>query len=437
MVKPPNEGGCSDGGNGLPRTSSLSENPPVDGGHSDGCGPPPEPEAPPPEHARGSPLLEANITEVCRAPTHAPAPGSCNTGVITSDQGALRCAPVRKGAHAPGSSSPEAYFDSLRIDTLKLSAEVNTDSVRSLGADLIQKKRSSDTETITAHDGTSLEVQSHDPNDNRSVLLLGEGIEITAVPIGDTPVPFLAVEFGASWCWNHTAPEIIQWARDFCTSFGIETTRTLVSRMDVCTDVDERFFRSDVGRFEGKHRGALTGTVAFTEADDTFTGLRYQRSEGRPLTFRVYDKRKEVETRDGHTFWNEVWESYDVDENTPVWRVEFEAQRPRLKERGIDTWEDLTQSKIERFWTYCTEDFARMDRMVWERVQSVSTERSADRVEVDPQFDPESLQRQADGCIESAAKGNQTSKADELERLMQRQDEETTRELARRLNQPS
>jgi hypothetical protein len=207
--------------------------------------------------------------------------------------------------------------------------------------------------------------------------------------------------------------------------------------MDVCTDVDERFFRSDVGRFEGKHRGALTGTVAFTEADDTFTGLRYQRSEGRPLTFRVYDKRKEVETRDGHTFWNEVWESYDVDENTPVWRVEFEAQRPRLKERGIDTWEDLTQSKIERFWTYCTEDFARMDRMVWERVQSVSTERSADRVEVDPQFDPESLQRQADGCIESAAKGNQTSKADELERLMQRQDEETAREVARRLNQPS
>lgn len=387
--------------------------------------------------ARGRPLSEAEIKEVRRAPAHAPTPASCNTGVKNRDQGALQCAGTHSGATAPGSPGPEDYFNSLRIDTLKLSAEVASESIRRLGMRWVEEKRSSDPENpsvVTAHDGTELEVKAHDPNDNRSVLMVGEGVEVTAVPKGQTPVPFVGVEFGASWCWNHSPEELTEWARKFCEHFGMVIERALVSRMDACTDVDERFYRTDVGRFEGEHRGALSGTVTFSGADDSFTGLRYERSTHRPLTFRVYDKRAEVDTRDGHTFWNEVWKAHDIAEGTPVWRVEFEAQRPRLRERGITTWEDLTEERIERFWTYCTGDFARMDRELWSSVQGASTQDAADRATVEPQFDPEHLQRQADGCVESAAEGNRTSKAEELARLVERQDDATQEELNSILN---
>jgi hypothetical protein len=279
---------------------------------------------------------------------------------------------------------------------------VDRQTVDRLGSRWIEKKRkaSDSTQTVTAHDGTAFEVQPHDPNDNRTVCMVAPGIEMTAVPAGRTPVPWVSVEFGAVWCWNHSLDELASWARNACQSFGMRFSRTLVTRMDACVDVDERFTRSDVRRFEGQHRGNLTGTVAFSDGTNGFTGLRYQRTKDRDLTFRVYDKCAEVDTRDGHTFWNEVWDAHDVDEDSPVWRVEFEARRGRLRERGIDSWKSLTSNTLEQFWSYCTEDFARMDRQLWDRIQDASTQDASEREEVDPVFDPEQLTKQAAGSME-------------------------------------
>ena len=383
--------------------------------------------------------IEAIEAPDCRAPAHAPTPGLCNTGVIIESQGALQGGRDAGATPTRGTFTPNDYFGSLRLDTLKLSAEVATESAERVGLEWIEKKRKAADDTdsaprVTAHDGTQLKVKAHGPNDNRSVLMVGSGIEVTAVPSGNTPVPFLAIEFGAAPCWNHSVDELTQWAQDFADYFGLWLDRTLVSRMDACTDVDERFYRSDVDRFEGQHRGGLTGTVAFENDANRFTGLRYERSSHRPLTFRVYDKRAEVDTRDGHTFWEKVWDRHGVNEDTPIWRVEFEARRGRLKERGIRSWGDLNQSNLERFWTYCTTKFARMDRQVWDKVQDASTQDAADRAETEDHFDPEGLHRQADGCMDSAARKGDTSKAEELARLIDRQDDATKEELRDLLN---
>lgn len=341
----------------------------------------------------------------CRALQRAPTPGLCNTGVKIDGQRALQPAGTPGRTRERGNPTPDQYFDALRVDTLKLSAKVDMDTADPVGEHWIEKKRvaahAEDLPTIQAHDGTELKVHPHGPNDNRAVLMTGEGIEVTAVP--KSPVPFIAFEFGAEQCWNRSPAELVQWARDFAALWGIEITSTLVSRLDACVDVDERFYRSDVDRFEGRHRGNLTGTVAFSDGRKGFTGFRYDRSKDRDLTFRVYDKRAEADSGDGRSLWPEVWDAHQVDEDTPVWRVEFEARRGRLEARGIDSWDDLTRSKLEQFWTYCTEQFARMDRQVWDRIQNASTQDAAERAEVDPNYDPERLTKQAAGCVRRIA----------------------------------
>jgi len=354
------------------------------------------------------PIAEVEAEVECRAHTTR-TPVQCNTGVRIRSQGALRCAGTPEHTPERGSYTPESYFDALRLDTLKLTAEVDRETVERLGSEWLDQKdlaaERDETPTVTAHDGTELEFKSSNTDrlhDNRTVLMRGEGIQITAIPQGNTPVPWIGIEYGAEQCWNHSPGELVQWARDFCTLFGIKVEATKVSRMDACVDVDERFYHSDLRRFGGYFGGDFAGTMEFSDGSSGFTGFRYERSTTRPLTFRVYDKRAEQESTDGD-FWPDVWSEHQVGDDAPVWRVEFEAGRDRLKERGVDTWSDLKGQKIERFWTYCTTSFAHMDRQVWDRVQDASTQDAAERAEVEPQRDAERLKLQGLGAIKAAA----------------------------------
>jgi hypothetical protein len=86
--------------------------------------------------------------------------------------------------------------------------------------------------------------------------------------------------------------------------------------------------------------------------------------------------------------------------------VEFEARRARLRERGIDTWDDLDRAAVERFWTYCVTDYCRMDRQVWDKVQDASPRMGAPRREIATVFDPEQLKAQVIGIIEKLEQEN-------------------------------
>jgi len=97
-----------------------------------------------------------------------------------------------------------------------------------------------------------------------------------------------------------------------------------------------------------------------------------------PVQARIYDKGKEVSRPGGKTWFTSIWE---LDSPEDVWRIEYQLRRLFLKERGIDTVEDLVVN-LGSMWAYLTEQWfsLRLDddsnvgrRTVhpfWEAVQS-------------------------------------------------------------------
>mgnify|MGYP006288976589 CR=1 FL=1 len=344
-------------------------------------------------------------------------PASGVTGVTNRSQGA----PRRAGdTRAPGSTddfTPDesGYFDSLRVDTLKLSARVDRDSVDELQDVLSRRKERARQEdectTLDAHDGTELHVRGSTPDDNRKVLLDGGPIVVTAM--AQENIPWLSFTFRAAACWQNDVDELVQWARDFAAFYGIEIMDTLVSRLDLCTDVDERFYGTDTRKLSGR----FSNQTAVYRDRGKVHAITYERTSDRPVCWRIYDKRHEVDDRDGRSFWPEVWDAHDVDEDAPIWRVEFEAKRARLRERGIDSWEDLTAENVNAFWTYCTEEFTHMDRQVWDRVQDVTVEEAAERADVDSIYDPERMELQIMGMARRIAREEDRSIRDVLDDL--------------------
>jgi hypothetical protein len=352
-------------------------------------------------HAPDDDRATVELDDERRARQHAQAPASSITGAKIDSNGAPQQAHTHERGHERGDRGPDQYFDSLRADTVKLSARVDRDELDDLRQWLLDRKREAQqgqSTVIEAHDGSTLTVADHSPSDNRKVLLEGDhGMEVTAV--AQENVPFISFRFGASMCWNHSPAELVEWARKFCTFYGMEITGTLVSRLDLCVDVDERFYASDAQRFSGTHGGGMSVDY---DRKDRPKMIYYPRTSSRDLTWRIYNKRKEVEDT-SRQFWEHVWDAHQVEEGDPIWRVEYEAKRPCLRERGIDSWDELTSERIEAFWAYCTSRFSTMDRQVWERIQQASTQDEADRAEVGPTFDPERLTDQAAGCVRRIA----------------------------------
>jgi len=352
-----------------------------------------------PEMGGDSVPIQAIEEADCRALQHAPTPASCITGVTNRSNGAPQHGSTHEHTYAPGGRGPDEYLDSLRADTLKISAKVDRDKIDDLQQHLTEQKRRAQQDgspVVEAPDEVTLTVADHSPNDNRRVLMEGDGMEVTAV--AQPNVPWISFEFGAVWCWNRSPAELVEWARDFCQMYGIEITGTLVSRLDLCVDVDERFYASDAQRFSGNHGGGMSVDY---DRKDRPKMIYYQRTQSRPLTWRIYNKRREVEDND-REFWKNVWDAHNVDEG-PLWRVEFEAKRPALQGLGSDSWADLTADRMESLWAYSTQQFATMDRKVWDRIQQASTQDPAERAEVGPSFNPDRLTKMGAGCIRRIA----------------------------------
>jgi len=281
------------------------------------------------------------------------------------------------------------------------------------------KKRANQGEEpeVEGPNGSTFTVEPHSPSDNRSILLTSNdlhGFRITAGGYGDTP--FIAFYFGAEACWNAEVEELVNWCRAFLNKWALEPSETLVSRLDLHTDVDEGFWRSDADRFGGRFGGGLSLNLS---AHSKLQTLAYRRTAERDLIFRVYDKRAE-QSGNGRSFWPEVWKAYGVQQDTPIWRVEYEAKRGRLKERGIRTWSDLTPERMGAFWTYCTSEFAHMDRQVWDRVQSASNDPATDRQPVQSVYEPDHIQSQIKGLVNRLVEEGDMSPeaADQLFRIL-------------------
>ena len=277
---------------------------------------------------------------------------------------------------------------------MKLSARLEEDdpAVFDWWKQLKRQANQGEDKSIEGHDGRELHVADDSPGDNRAVLMktADNQLSVTAIGAGDTP--HLAIEFGAHLCYQSDLQDLIQWARDFAAHYGLDIRDTLVSRLDVRTDIDERFYRNDTEKLEGHAARRTEGTWA---DNGKLRTLYCARSNG--ICYRIYDKRHDVEDSNP-SYWDQVWEAQGVTADE-IWRVEFELHRDKLRRYGVETWDDLDREAVEQLWTYCT-DWLRIDRQVWDRVQDASPAIGAVREEVEPRFDPSQLKAQVTGIID-------------------------------------
>jgi hypothetical protein len=179
------------------------------------------------------------------------------------------------------------------------------------------------------------------------------------VLIADMPVhdnPPVKVQFSSGYLWSYGYKQAYDLFSDwFQASTGLKISGTRISRLDICVDTDEcSFNQSDI-------LGVVTYSKSKTlhyvsDVDDvnysgrSFTGLTIGR--GKSILCRIYDKTREIQ-KSGKDWFKDIWQKNEWNEESPVWRVEFQLRRNVLKEFGINSVED-TFSSIDSLWKYLT-----------------------------------------------------------------------------------
>lgn len=121
-----------------------------------------------------------------------------------------------------------------------------------------------------------------------------------------------------------------------------------ISRVDLCCHTDNLILTfSDDSTFKG---------TFFSNEVITYrrkvSGMNFgSRNTGR-IYCRIYNKTLEV-TQKRQKFWfYQIWKNFGLDVEN-VWNVEFELKRKFLREKGINTVDDLFSS-LKTLWEYCT-----------------------------------------------------------------------------------
>lgn len=315
---------------------------------------------------------------------------------------------------------PRGYFHRLAIDTVQFAVEASVldEEVSSLlwrgrkAAEKLQQRGAEGTLKVAAHDGTALQVYPHGGRGGYGVLMRGTGgLEIRACPSEKmSNMPQILVLFGAEWCLKKSYADLVEWTKGLAEYFGYEMEALKLSRLEVRCDVPERFVELDRKRMRGT--GTRNAKVTAHFHGDDFCGLNNQGGK-KPFKFSIYDKRRQVR-EERKQIWQTVWNSYGIEEDTPIWRVEAKWNRDGLKERGIDQAEDLTYRSLTGLWSWFTRQYLilvsdpskRTDRTKptrrWSRVQDVT-----EVMEPMPPIEraparPDDLIKQAEGCIASA-----------------------------------
>jgi len=149
---------------------------------------------------------------------------------------------------------------------------------------------------------------------------------------------------GVQKAWDDTKNWINQWA---------EVTENKVSRVDLCTDVESPLpkLSHDFREVNGK---AITRNryVSITRHNSGLLESGYSFGSGSPVRCRVYDKELEIERQSYKEWFHDLWREAGW-QGGPVTRVEFQMRRKFLKDRGINTIEQLIDRQSD-IWQYLT-----------------------------------------------------------------------------------
>lgn len=138
-----------------------------------------------------------------------------------------------------------------------------------------------------------------------------------------------------------------------------EIMREQVSRCDLATDLETSFDLVDIPNFvtravnrrpynskhdpekqERKKRGGkeLGEQCSWHMKHLNFTGCQFGKGD---VVGRIYNKTEEMKGKDKSVLMHKVWGLEEDPEGDDVWRVEVQMRRKKLKQKGIDTPQDL------------------------------------------------------------------------------------------------
>jgi hypothetical protein len=126
-----------------------------------------------------------------------------------------------------------------------------------------------------------------------------------------------------------------------------------LSRLDICVD-----FTTDVdlGAVPFHAWVARPKESASYYSTAEFTGHAF--GLGGDLSARLYDKSREIK-KTRKDFLKHLWQASGWDEQSTVWRLEFQFRRPVLRELGVETAADLS-NHIAGLWRYATQEWLRL-----------------------------------------------------------------------------
>lgn len=126
-----------------------------------------------------------------------------------------------------------------------------------------------------------------------------------------------------------------------------------VSRVDLCCDFVTDFLIQSLpeeswvsrSRKETRRRenGELTGFVF---------------GEGSPISARLYDKKLEIR-KSRKQFLEDLWRLEGWDQQSQVWRLEYQIKRKPLTEFGLSSFKDV-ERQIRSLWAYATAEWLRL-----------------------------------------------------------------------------
>jgi hypothetical protein len=178
--------------------------------------------------------------------------------------------------------------------------------------------------------------------------------------------PWMNISVGNRFQSSLSPPVYVQVKSDFIHFTGLTTAyrtvvsvvnclflagveREQVSRADIFVDIpwQQGFQPQDINQFVTRARKSKT-----EYENNRVSSITVGRGD---VKARIYNKSLELGAS-GKDWLYQIW---GVDERLPVWRTEIEFRRGFLNDYGIDTFEDLLESR-QSLWNYATTDWLSM-----------------------------------------------------------------------------
>jgi hypothetical protein len=172
-------------------------------------------------------------------------------------------------------------------------------------------------------------------------------ISITDPP-GESPNVYVSIL--SESLWHKGVLESVQQVTDDLQEFHGKIFKTLISRCDLC--VDFLMPEDPTLEFIKAHMVSRTKKTTHYE-DNSILETFYAGRRGAKIQLRIYNKGKEIMSASGKRWFLKEW---GLERPDRVWRVEFQIGRTALKEREIDTLEDLL-ANAPGLWDYLTKDW--------------------------------------------------------------------------------